>query len=194
MAETIEPVIRAFIALSLPPTVQQTILLLMDELRSVPVRWVEHEALHVTLKFLGEISREQVDMTIQALISATRNVPPFRVRLQSLGCFPTTRNPRVLWIGLDDAEQRLRSLQQRLTEALQSYGFGPDQHPFHPHVTLGRFRTATQKIAPFLDKYREHVFAERIDVNTVDLFQSQLYSHGPVYTKIHSHVLQDTLL
>ena len=130
---------RSFIALNLPKRERQRIDRAVRPLRedALPVRWVEPDNLHVTLKFLGEVRPDRladVEATLTRVAAAT---PPFALSLGGFGAFTTIRRPRVLWLGVE-ATPELRCLKQDLEWALTDCGFERETRAFHPHLTLGR--------------------------------------------------------
>jgi 2'-5' RNA ligase len=182
--------IRAFIAITPPPMLQQAFREVGTAFQGLPVRWVQPEQVHLTLKFLGDVSAEQIVSMRQALEHAARDLAPFTVGAQSLGCFPNTSRPRILWMGLDDPQQVLSDLQQRVEAALRVLGFAPEARPFRPHLTLARFQEGSRvpRLLSLLQAYREHVFGD-LPVTQMHLFQSQLRQEGVLYTIIHSITL-----
>lgn len=183
--------IRAFIAITPPPMLQQAFREVGTALQVLPVRWVQPEQVHLTLKFLGNVPAEQIVSIRQALEHTARDLAPFTVGAQSLGCFPNAFRPRILWIGLDDPQQALEGLQQRVEAALSALGFALEARPFRPHLTLARFQEDRRvpQLLSLLQAYQERVFGD-IPVTQMHLFQSQLHRDGVLYTIIHSVILQ----
>jgi 2'-5' RNA ligase len=142
---------------------------------------------HLTLKFLGNVPAEQIASICQALEHAARDMAPFTVGAQSLGCFPNTSRPRILWMGLDDPQQALSSLQQQVEAALQALGFAPETRPFRPHLTLARFQEGRRvpQLLSLLQAYQERVFGD-LPITQMHLFQSQLRRDRVLYTIIRS--------
>ena len=126
--------LRAFIAITPPTTLQQT----MAEVRqvfqrlSLPWRWVTPDHIHLTLRFLGNVPEESVTSLLHAMEQAAQGQIAFPLRARALGCFPHPTRPRVLWVGLDDPRQALGRLNERLMAALTTLGFPPEER----HQTL----------------------------------------------------------
>ena len=92
---------RAFIAVEIPENVRRKVTDLVNSVRSnQPIKWVEFQNLHITLKFLGEVPDEKVKKVVELLGSVTKDIKPFIMSLHGLGCFPNPRSARVLWIGM----------------------------------------------------------------------------------------------
>jgi 2'-5' RNA ligase len=133
---------RTFIALELDESLQsylgRVIQRLAQELPSL--RWVDPAGIHLTLAFLGALTNEQLVAAMQAAELAARTVPPFDYRLSHLGVFGSPRQPRVIWIGIDEPTGTLVQLHQALNQELEQRGFEVDKRPFSPHLTLSRIK------------------------------------------------------
>ncbi len=66
------------------------------------VRWVHVEGIHLTLKFLGDTPVASVEGVKAAFARAAEEVGPFRLAAKGLGCFPNMRQPRVVWVGVEE--------------------------------------------------------------------------------------------
>ena len=132
---------RTFICLDLPETIRVQAEALQRRLAGLgdKIRWVNPRNLHLTLRFLGEISRSQVETVCLAVRCAAARVDVFPIHLSGTGCFPSPRRPRVFWIGVADASPLVR-LFETIEEELVSAGFPREARPFSPHLTLGRVR------------------------------------------------------
>ena len=137
-------IMRAFIAVNIPEEVkgklQDEIGRLSTLIHDGSVRWVQPEGIHLTLKFLGEISSNQLGEIRQTLEREVERHPFFTLRVGGFGCFPNNRRPRVLWIGITEDKGSLAQVQTAIEEKLVSLGFEEEKRPFHPHLTLGRIR------------------------------------------------------
>ncbi len=193
--------LRAFIAVEIPPAIQQAILHETESLRRALgpdlVRWVPVENLHLTLKFLGDISSAHVDAICGMLTAEAARFRPLPVGVGGLGAFPalrhgsgpTSKRVRVLWVGLD-APAGLASLQHGIESAAAKLGYEAEERPFSPHLTIGRVRqqvTASdqQAIAKALERTSVGALGE-IEVTAVHLFKSELNRNGAVYTRLFS--------
>jgi 2'-5' RNA ligase len=133
--------IRCFVAVDLASEVVATVAAVTAELRRAggDVRWVGEENLHVTLKFLGELSPDRLGAVRAAVGAAARATAPFAVAAAGLGAFPTPERARVAWVGLEGPA--LGRLAGRVDEALAGAGFPREERAFVPHVTIGRVRS-----------------------------------------------------
>ena len=185
--------LRAFIAVEIPHTLRQAIRDNTDSLRRALgdslVRWVPCDNLHVTLKFLGDISSANVGMLADMLTAEAGRVPPFPIRISGLGSFPTPKRARVLWVGLH-APAGLAALQHGIESAAAKLGYEAQERPFSPHLTIGRVRqqaTASdgQSIRQALERTQVGDLGET-DVSSVHLYKSDLNRNGAVYTRLFS--------
>ena len=186
--------LRAFIAMTPPTTLQHTVAEVREAFQSLnlPWRWVTPEQIHLTLKFLGNVPAEQVAMIAQAMAHTVQGQTAFPLRARALGCFPQPARPRVLWVGLDDPSQALGRLNERLTVALTPLGFPPEDRPLHPHLTLARVQNVRRsgQLLPMLQTYQNRDFGEFL-VTQVHLMQSQLQRGGALHTILRSVTLQN---
>jgi RNA 2',3'-cyclic 3'-phosphodiesterase len=187
------PEIRAFIAIELPSEIKSILSNVQSQLKKVgsnTVKWVDPVNIHLTLKFLGDISTAQIDPVHSALQSAAQTAHPFRLAVQSAGAFPGLNRVQVIWIGLQGELETLTNLQRALDAQLSQLGFSPEKRPFSPHLTIGRVReTATlierQNIAQSLSQLKLQTGVS-FGVNSINLMQSRLLPAGPIYTCLKS--------
>ena len=179
---------RLFVAVNLPEEERRlaheaTALLRRSDL---PVKWVEPDALHVTLKFLGEVPAETAGPLGPALDAAVRTARPFEVTLGGVGAFPGAARPRVIWLGVEH-HPALELLANDVERALQPFGFEAELRPFQPHITLGRARQGARPAA--LTRFEalagEVAYDGLAPVRSVDLMESELRPSGAVYHVRH---------
>ncbi len=183
--------IRCFVACGLPRAVLEAVesyqRRLQPALRPLDLepRWARPASLHLTLRFLGDIDEALVDPLGRALRLAMARVPEFTFRLGGLGCFPDPKRPRVLWLGARAPE--LAKLHGAAQGALEELGFAPDRRPFHPHLTLARFRRPNS-LGDLLQA--PPVFDQRqVPVAEVVLYRSELSPKGARYTALRRAAL-----
>ncbi|MEW6404737.1 MAG: RNA 2',3'-cyclic phosphodiesterase [Chloroflexota bacterium] len=184
---------RAFIAVDLPVSlqdaIQQQTVRLRQALDSSLVRWTPAHNIHLTLKFLGDISPANLELLREMLTREAEQHPAFDMRLADLGSFPTSRRPHVIWVGLH-APTILESLQRGIESAAARLGYGPEERPFSPHLTIGRVRQNlstqdAQKIRLALETTKiGELGTARVDC--AHLYKSDLQPGGSVYTKLFS--------
>ncbi len=190
-------VIRAFIAIELSPQIHQQIDQVSQELQNhllgVPVRWVPGKNIHLTLKFLGDVSEENVEVIKKMLLAEAGSHPQFAVSIGEVGAFPSSKRPRVVWIGVS-APPELGQLQHRLEAEAAHLGYPPEERPFSPHLTLGRVgrnvsSSDQQRIGQVLSEHPVG-FLGVDQVHSICLFRSDLKPEGAVYSRLFSASLQ----
>jgi RNA 2',3'-cyclic 3'-phosphodiesterase len=177
--------IRSFIAVELPEIVRRQLEALALELKKsdAPVGWVRPEGIHLTLKFLGNISSELIEQIKPVLAGIGSRSGPFHLQPVGCGAFPTVKQPRVIWVGLTGDSEPLVQLQKQVETAMIPFGFQPEDRPFRPHLTLGRVRGRQHLLAlqQMLLAQREFT-AEAFDVTELVLYKSELRPDGARYT------------
>jgi 2'-5' RNA ligase len=190
------PVIRAFIAIDLSQEILERIdqmsLDLRSRLEEVPVRWVPADNIHLTLKFLGNVSTANLEMLKEIMGNVVANHHECDISVGGIGAFPKTHNPRVIWVGME-VPQELISLQHNIEIETARLGYSREHRPFSPHLTFGRVsRNASSQdvraIAEILDSYKVG-FLGATRITSVYLYRSDLKPEGAVYTPIYTAVL-----
>lgn len=132
---------RLFVALDFPDAVRQALRELIarfkPECRSA--KWVRPEAMHITLKFIGEVGADKV-APIRAALASVNSIAPIEMQFRGLGFFPNERRPRVLWCGIE-VSPNLAELATALERVLVPLGIPAESRDFVPHLTLARFQT-----------------------------------------------------
>lgn len=189
---------RAFIALEIPTQTHQEISIkttgLRKDLGTHLVRWVSPGNIHLTLKFLGDISSTQIEQVTQALSDLASKHEKHKIIISGLGTFPNMRRPRVIWIGIQAPEQ-LRALYQNLETAIAKLGFPPEKRSFNPHLTIGRVKqhispTEIERIRNIMSNAKVGLI-DTVEVENLHLFKSDLKPSGAVYTKLYSAPLNN---
>lgn len=147
------------------------------------LKLVKPRNIHITIRFLGNISPGLVDK----IHGAMENVQfePFQVEIRGVGTFPSLRFPRVIWVGIRRGTEELRRIFEQLEPQLRRLGFKPDPKGFSPHITIARVRTGRRK-----DEL-VHLIQELDDQNfgvteaiCLRLKRSSLTPKGPIYTTL----------
>ena len=191
-------VIRTFIAVDLPPSVLEALgqvsSQLQEKLPDTPVRWVNYQKMHLTLKFLGDISKENIGMVEKILQSEAAKRQAMEIGIGGIGAFPKMRHPRVIWIGIE-APTDLFDLRRGIEDGVARLGYNYDKYDFTPHLTLGRIsRKASardvRKIGNVLHEYQVG-FIGVARIEAVHLYRSDLSPEGAKYTRLYSAALMD---
>ncbi len=197
--------IRAFIAVELSPELRtalataQTTLKdhLMRELRrlcpNARVQWVRPEAMHVTLKFLGNVAEDALPDIHNAMTRVAGACPQFSLGVGHLGAFPDLRAPRVLWVGMSGHVEALVGLAGDLDGALRGLGFSPESKPFQPHLTLARIKERSRDIGRVLAESGLMAQVGKVGtlgVSSLSLIKSDLQPTGARYTRLYEAPLK----
>ncbi|HET9911923.1 MAG TPA: RNA 2',3'-cyclic phosphodiesterase [Anaerolineales bacterium] len=188
--------LRAFIAVEIPLDIRQAVCKAISDLQKETnslVRWVPMENMHLTLKFLGDVSPSNVDMLTQMIRAEADLFHYFEFRLNGLGSFPNLKRPRVIYIGIQ-APAVLEALQRGIDSASRRLGYESEERGFSPHLTVGRVKqniTVTEQ-----QTVRRALEGTKIDllgtarVDSVHLYKSDLQPTGSVYTRLYSAPLK----
>ncbi len=187
--------VRAFFAVDFDDAVKRYLSEAQDVLRPLfadyRVNWVRPEQMHMTLRFLGDVTPAQVTELIDAC-EFIRSFKPFHLELSGPGCFPSRENPRVVWIGCQCPDE-LFLLQERIERAVQAAGLTPETKRFSPHLTLGRIKDSHQRsgksgrtdwtaVERFFDTPPDKIIQT---VRYARLYQSRLSAQGASYSVLH---------
>lgn len=185
---------RVFVAVGLPTSVRTEIDAALVPLRRATsaARWVQPEALHLTLQFLGYVADDRISELTAALEPAAARCAPFTMQLEGFGGFPELRLARVFWIGIQPSEA-LTALQRSVEEALAGMGFAPEARGFHPHVTVARAVRAAKRsdLSGLAHAAAAFTYRAEVPVQTIELMQSVLRRSGAIYTAVRTFRLTD---
>ncbi|MBN2620908.1 RNA 2',3'-cyclic phosphodiesterase [candidate division WOR-3 bacterium] len=179
---------RAFVAIEIPEHIRKSVHERIETFRtsSLPVKWVAYSNLHITLKFLGEITEENRISFAPLLENIAVFQKPITITLKDFGCFPNSRRPRVAWVGVDQGSEMLSVLAENVEEALSQCGF-PAEGRFHSHLTIGRIKKPCS-----LDSILEQQFeSEPFNANALVLFKSTLTPQGAVYQALERYEFEE---
>ncbi|MGB9857283.1 MAG: RNA 2',3'-cyclic phosphodiesterase [Dictyoglomaceae bacterium] len=175
---------RLFIAIDLPFEIKEILNKYKEELAkyiTYGVKWVELENLHFTIRFLGETEENKIPDIQRIMDEVSCEFFPFSISFNELGAFPSFKNPRVIWIGIENGKREMKTLFQRLEDKIVKLGFQREEKEFSPHLTLGRVK----------DKFRWEK-EWKIDIpyleflaEEITLFESKLTSKGPIYNSLY---------
>lgn len=180
--------LRLFIAIDTPSEIKSQVAAIRDQLKEshADVKWEPDTKLHCTIKFLGDTDEDRLPLVLSTIEEIGSTTPPFSATYQNIGCFPDERNPRVVWVGIDDPDGTLHLLQEKIDSGLATNGFEREQRPFHPHVTLGRVKNRTN-ISHLLRMLETVTFMSKlVMLREVEVVKSELKSSGSVYTILKS--------
>ena len=184
--------LRSFIAVEIPSEIQDTIAQHLASLqKALPrplIRWVAPQNVHLTLKFLGDVSPINLETMAEALRIEANAHRSFSMLVGGIGAFPNSRRARVIWIGLE-APPSLSVLQHGVEAAAATLGYSAEDRPFSPHLTVGRVGQS----ATVADLHKVHTALEgtkigslgQVWVEAIHIFKSDLRPGGSVYTPLY---------
>lgn len=183
--------IRAFIAVEVPSSPRLKRLQRALESIDDHVRPASADGLHLTLKFLGDITYEEVPGITRAMELVARRHAPIPCDLEGAGAFPDESRARVAWAGLVPVKP-IQALAYDLEDELQGLRFPRENKEFKPHVTLARFPRPPRgpELSGILAQFRETAFGELL-IDELVLMQSELARGGPQYTHLASVAIPD---
>ena len=173
--------IRLFVGLDLPDAIKQTLLGCAGGVEGA--RWQTADQMHLTLRFIGDVEEQVGEAALEAL-GTVRHVP-FEMHLEACGFFGKPSKPRVIYASAKPAGP-LKSLHEKIDNALRAGGIPPDERKFTPHVTLARLKGA--KAGRVVDYVAAHsgLRTPAFEVDAFHLFQSTLSHSGAQYDIVAS--------
>jgi 2'-5' RNA ligase len=176
--------IRAFIGIELDERLKRELARLIKRFSSPDdgIKWVDPGNIHITLKFLEETPVDKINAVERIMDGIAEGHPTFHIDISGLGAFPNKLQPRILWVGISKRAGMIETMASELDTKLQALGFPPEEHPFSPHITLGRVKG---------DKLTDHSLALLNSITTpsglsqkierIALVRSTLTPKGPEY-------------
>lgn len=182
-----EKTIRTFLAIELPEEIKTQLRNIQDRLKAnvKGIRWTRPEGIHLTLKFFGNVSENDIANISSVVEKKTKDVRPVTLNVETVGAFPNFKRPRVIWIGISGAVEGLSVLQKEIDTDIEALGFQKESRGFRPHLTLGRVKSP--KEVKGLSKITEDgksYAAGSFIAGGLTLFKSELTPKGAIYTKL----------
>lgn len=179
---------RIFIAMDLSDDARQAAAEYIERLRSdftrIKVGWEHSEKLHFTIRFLGVIGDEQLDLVCSVVKAAADESEPFLVRIVETGVFPHYKNPKVLWLGPKQGFDEMTAINAKLEFGLERAGFVPERRKFHPHVTIARIRDQ-EKNRELVRTHRQRQFEPIVFTAAgITIYESKLQKTGSEYFRV----------
>jgi 2'-5' RNA ligase len=188
---------RTFIALEMNRTLQRHLTGVIQQVAQVlpGIRWVDPAGVHLTLAFLGELTDGELEGVKHAVASAARQSQPFAYSLSHLGSFGSPRQPRVIWVGIEEASGTLKHLHHVLNLELEQRKFAIEKRPFAPHLTLARIKAPLQaeelqRLQRILAEPQQDLIPhEDYQVEHINVMKSELSRAGAQYSSLQSYRL-----
>lgn len=176
--------IRTFICIEIPESIKERIGELQETLRQIegPVSWTKPSNIHLTLKFLGGVPRSRIERVGKALFRAAKGIGPIELAIGGTGCFPSPRNARVLWVGIETLAEGIRQLHSNIEDELAREDFPREKRKFSPHLTIGRVRVPGKGTVVAEQLIAEGFEPESFTATQVILMRSDLKPTGSIYS------------
>ncbi|UCD92932.1 MAG: RNA 2',3'-cyclic phosphodiesterase [Methanobacteriota archaeon] len=176
---------RAFIAVDVEPS--EKMVQFHSSLRETgsPLKLVDLQNLHLTLKFLGNTEDDLVPKITEIMEESIRGMAPFSVEFRGTGAFPSLKHMKVVWVGVRNIEN-LRTMAEYMNDELAGLGFKREKRKFSPHLTLARVKGARNKdrLADAIRSWGDEDFGDLL-VDGLRLKKSVLSPKGPTYSTVH---------
>ena len=190
--------VRSFIAIELPQTVKNRLEQIEFKGKQggyAGIKWVDPKGIHVTLRFLGNISSDQIIRIRKVLEETAKEICSFHLGLADLGAFPNLRQPRVIWVAINGEVDKLSRLQQKIGFLLASCGLPKESRHFIPHLTLARLKDSMspeekREIGTFINSLKIEATLP-FDAEAVSLMRSQLTPTGAIYSCLFTAKFRD---
>lgn len=179
---------RCFIAVPLDNELRKNVKEIQKKFKMLEnsLKFVKSENLHITVKFLGNVNKTQIERIKQNVRVALKNISPFQIEICRIGVFPSTEYVRVIWLGVENGREDFIKLMKSVDEKLGTLGFKKEKE-YVPHLTLARVKNVRVDEKEKVKKLIEELKNVRIGcmkVSTLVLYRSELLPSGPVYTEL----------
>ena len=175
--------LRCFIAINIPEPIKQSIGDIMEIFKKTgaDVKWVPYMNIHITLRFLGSTKESLIETIKDTLHKKLLPYNPFYIKISGIGCFPDTRHPKVIWVGIEDSDFII-NLQKDVEDEMVKFGYPSEKRAFSPHLTIGRARSQ-KRMPEMLKKLNEFstLTFENMEINGITLMKSELNPAGANY-------------
>ncbi len=179
---------RLFVAVDLPEEYKRAI---GEQINSYlgkykGIRWVKGSQLHLTLKFLGHLSRDLLPGVEDALEKIAEKFTTFDLEIKGCGAFPAPSKGRVIWLGLAGEGDVLASLAKNVDLNMRRFGVEKEKRPFKSHITLARCKNPVD-VTLIVREWEDWLYAMNFDkfhLDDIVLYQSVLSPQGPTYYEV----------
>jgi 2'-5' RNA ligase len=186
--------IRTFIAINIEEEIKEILSKEIEKLINPKdkIKWVLKQSLHLTLKFLGNITSSKIEEVYQKIKPIVQKESPFRISLKSLGIFPNFKKPQIVWIKVNEGREKIIELAKEIDVSLEEIGFLKEKREYIPHLTIGRIKKLNNK-EEFLKRIDKLDIQEYTTIaKSVDIMKSNLTPKGAIYTPIKEIIFKST--
>lgn len=182
---------RSFIAVEANEKVRNSLVKVQGELEETgaDLKLVSPENIHLTLRFLGDVSESKLD-PIKDAVSDAVTLSPFQASIEDLGVFPKPSFIRVIWAGVGEGSEELTTLRKNVDQKLSEVDIPPEDKDFTPHFTIARVKSGKAKDKlNYIIEDKEGSNWGKVEVEEIELMKSELTSEGPIYTTLETFPL-----
>jgi len=179
---------RTFISIEIPENIKGNIEKSIDEMKLMlsPMKWVDKKNLHITLKFLGWVVDDKADDLISSVTDIAKGFGSIKINFAGLGVFPNARQPRVIWVGINEGNDRVKELAEKIDARLSDEGYRKEEErEFSPHLTIGRIKEKidAEPLSKFMEKNAVTEFGG-FTADHISVMKSTLRRSGPIYEEV----------
>ncbi|MBL6991732.1 MAG: RNA 2',3'-cyclic phosphodiesterase [Bacteriovoracaceae bacterium] len=186
--------LRLFIAIAIPDNVKNYLVSLCYGANNI--KWISPANFHLTLKFIGEVNLVQYNEIRYAL--GLINYSPFLVNIHKVDFFGNKKSPNSIWAGVDtyhddkeledDSVHNIYAFNRLVEDELFKIGIKKEKRKFCPHITLGKFKKATNRDIAHYFQGLEFYPQDPFQVTGFNLYSSKLGESSAVYTLEESYL------
>jgi 2'-5' RNA ligase len=180
--------LRLFLAIAVSPEIRGSLERAVNRLREsrAAVRWLKPDAVHQTVKYLGDTPEDDLDGLIRSMRSVCADVVPFPITVTGLGAYPDARRPRIVWAAVREPSGTLQQLWKDTEEAAHTLGWQREKRGFTPHITLGRVKGSMNipRLREIIRSMENEHWGEQ-EVRNLVLYRSHLKPGGAEYEIVH---------
>lgn len=181
---------RIFVAIDISEEAREKVAAYVTNLKTVfpklKVGWDRPEKLHLTLKFLGDTNDDQLEKLKEICVNISSAISNFKLWISQTGVFPSPRNARVLWLGVEGNVEKLQKINKILETVCDKIAFKKEKRIYTPHLTIGRIREP-HKARQLAKKHLENKFEPvEFKVSELVIYESILQPTDSIYKKVQN--------
>src|SRR3989344_2066217 len=178
-----EEKIRTFLAVEISDKVVKDITNLQETLikkLKFIGKIIEPENLHVTLKFFGEITQQEIEK-IDNLLKKVE-FPRIKAKLGKVDVFTYNNQPKIIWVKIEGNLTKIQKIIDKQLEPLFKL-----EEKFISHLTIARVKYV--KDTKYALEYIKNLKLPKteFEIKSIKLLSSKLTPIGPVYTTLKEY-------
>lgn len=180
---------RLFVSLNLPVDIIEQIILIRDDIwDDKNLKWEPKEKLHLTIKFIGDVSPQITD-NISNELMFIENYSSIKCEFNKFDFFYRDGKPKIIWVGLE-TDVFLKRLIAEINDRLSKYSISVENRKFNPHITLLRIKNDMG--INFVNSFKNFTFKPILFMaNSISLYKSILHPEGSIYSEIKNYKLKE---